>query len=426
MAQMTKAEISRRVAEQVSSTRISSRLAELARFGGRSDGGVNRQAYSPDDRQARNYLARWADELGLTTFTDPIGNQFFRLTPAGKSLAAPAWTTGSHLDSQPTGGRFDGAAGIVAAFETITALQNCSIQLAHPVEIVSWANEEGSRFPPSCMGSMTYVGRIRVEDYQWLQDAQGNRLSDELYATLASTQRGRNRAFGTPMIGYLELHIEQGPILDQEGIPVGILEGIQGCRWFYITINGAARHAGTTPMHHRSDAVREAVAAISALHQALEDVTGLLKLTVGRIDTHPGKANTVAERVQFTIDIRHPDEEVLERAETAISSIVESSMVRCRADVARAVAHKPVHFDRGLQQRLAGAAADLRIPTTTMMSGAFHDAMNLTGFCPTAMIFVPSHGGISHHPDEFTRLADLTAGVRVLAATVAQCATATE
>lgn len=411
-----------RAAAAVDPARIAHRLAELAAIGATGDGGVNRQVFSPEDRQARAYLVDWARSLGLGVQTDPIGNQFFRLTPPGGSETSPAWMTGSHLDSQPTGGRFDGVFGVVAALEAITALVEAKVPLTDAVEAVSWSNEEGSRFSPGCMGSMTYVGRTRLEDFQWAVDGEGTRLTDELFATLASTPRGKARAFGTPVRGYLELHIEQGPVLEREALPVAVVEGIQGCRWFTVEVRGAPRHAGTTPMHLRADAVREATSAITALYDGLDDPQGVLKVTVGKLVAEPGSPNTVAGRVVFTIDLRHPDEASLIRAEAMLNTVITKAMQRCQCEVTRIMAHRPTAFDPGLRGTLGQVVADLGLPPRQLMSGAFHDAMHMADFCPTAMLFVPSRGGISHHPDEFTDLADLTTGTRVLAASLARLA----
>ncbi len=419
---MTPEAFAQKAAAGVSAERIGRRLADLAAFGATGDGGVNRQVFSLEDREARNYLVDVADELGLRVGTDPIGNQFFRLNPDGVSEIAPAWLVGSHLDSQPTGGRFDGVSGVVAALEVLAALIDAGIPLAHPVEAVSWSNEEGSRFAPGCMGSMTYAGRARLEDFRWIQDAAGNSLTDELFATLASTRTGGSRAFGTPVRGYLELHIEQGPVLEREGLQIAVVDGIQGCRWFAVDVTGEARHAGTTPMDMRADAVREAAAAISALHRRLDDPAGELKVTVGRLNASPGAPNTVANGVHFTVDMRHPDEETLANAEILLRQAIEAAMGRCQVRINRLSVHPPTAFDPALRAHLCDAAEALGLPYRTMMSGAFHDALYMAPFCPSAMLFVPSHRGISHHPEEFTDLDDLTAGTRVLAAAVARLA----
>lgn len=419
---MSSMDYAQQVAACVSAKRLEERLATLASFGDTGDGGVNRQVFSIEDRAARECLVNMAEELGLAVHTDPIGNQFFRLTPHGVSDTAPAWLMGSHLDSQPTGGRFDGVLGVVASLEVMTALREAGISLSHPIEAVSWSNEEGSRFAPGCMGSMVYTGRARMEDFQWAQDVEGKKLMDELFATLASTRRGRSRAFGTPARGYLELHIEQGPVLEREGLSVGVVDGIQGCRWLGVDIIGEARHAGTTPMDMRADAVREAAQAIVAMHACLEDPEGRLRVTVGRLDVRPGSTNTVAQSVYFTVDLRHPDEQVLADAEARLRRALSEAMCKCRLEIRQLSSHPPTVFDEALRRELQTASERLGLGCRSMMSGAFHDALYMASFCPTAMLFVPSRNGISHHPDEFTSLEDLTAGTRVLAAAMTRLA----
>lgn len=405
-------------AEKVSQERLSWQLDRMAEFGARVDGGVNRQIYSDADRAARAELNRWAEEMRLELFTDPIANQFFRLTGPDTDTALPPIVTGSHLDSQPTGGRYDGVFGVVAGFEAVAALIEAGSPLRRPVEIVSWSNEEGSRYAPGCMGSMCFAGARTVEDLADITDADGLRLGDELAKTLASHHQMQPRGFGLPIASYVELHIEQGPVLEKLGKPVGIVGGIQGCRWFNVTIDGEARHAGTTPLGLRRDALRAAVGYISVLQEALHDPEDILRFTVGRLEVSPNSPNTVPERVTFSIDLRHPDDAVLTDLTARITEILSQKQSGCQAQSALIFNHAPVQFDPTLVARLNANAQALNLGHEPMMSGAFHDALFMADHCPSAMIFVPSHDGISHHPSEYTPLPDLYDGVRLLTKTL--------
>ncbi len=401
-------------ADGVRRERLSWRLDRMAEFGARPDGGVNRQIYSDADRAARGELNRWAADLGLELYTDPIANQFFRLVPEGADPRLPPVVTGSHLDSQPTGGRYDGVYGVVAGFEAVAALIESGAEPKRPIEIVAWSNEEGSRFAPGCMGSMCFAGARSVADLADITDRDGLRLQDELDKTLASHPQMHERGFGLPVRAYVELHIEQGPVLEKLGKPIGLVRGIQGCRWFNVTVEGEARHAGTTPLALRRDALRAAVGYIDELQQALEDPDDVIRFTVGRFDVSPNAPNTVAERVGFSIDLRHPDDAVLEAAAARIGAILSLERGGCRATCERIFDHAPVQFDPDLFAAIGDEGRALDLACETLMSGAFHDALFMADHCPTAMIFVPSQDGISHHPSEFTALSDLYDGARLL------------
>ena len=402
--------------------RLSWRLDRMAEFGARSDRGVNRQIYSGADRAARGELNRWAADLGLELYTDAIANQFFRLAPEGADPELPPLVTGSHLDSQPTGGRYDGVYGVVAGFEAVAALIESGAEPKRPIEIVAWSNEEGSRFAPGCMGSMCFTGAKTVADVADITDRDGLRLQDELDKTLASHPQMRQRDFGLPVHAYIELHIEQGPILEKLGKPIGSVRGIQGCRWFTVTVEGEARHAGTTPLALRRDALRAAVGYIGELQQALQDPDDVTRFTVGRLDVSPNVPNTVAERVDFSIDLRHPDDAVLDTASGRIGVILAQPRDGCTATCEPIFHHAPVRFDPDLAAAIEDQAFSLDLACEPMMSGAFHDALFMAGHCPSAMIFVPSRNGVSHHPSEFTAPADLHDGARLLASVLEEVA----
>ncbi len=410
-------------AQKVSCERLGRRLDRMAEFGARADGGVNRQVYSDADRAARAELNRWATQMGLELYTDPIANQFFRLMPKGVAAGTAPVLTGSHLDSQPIGGRYDGVYGVVAAFEAVQALIDCGAVLTRPIEIVAWSNEEGSRFAPGCMGSMCFTGARAIDEFLDTCDSDGLRLEDELTKTLHSHPTMQQRGFGRSLSSYIELHIEQGPILERLNKPIGLVTGIQGCRWFNVTINGEARHAGTTPLSQRRDALRAAVAYISDLQMTLQDPDDTTRFTIGRMNVTPNTTNTVPQQVSFSIDLRHPDDEVLNSLSECIRTVLSQPQQGCDAVCEEIFAHAAVRFHEQVISAIETCTHGLELAYEPMVSGAFHDALFLADYCPTAMIFVPSQGGISHHYSEFTHLTNLYEGARLLAATLEYVAT---
>jgi beta-ureidopropionase / N-carbamoyl-L-amino-acid hydrolase len=393
----------------------------MASIGACGLSGVNRQAFSDEDVQARKLLVKWASELGLRIFSDAIGNLFLRYEPKG-STGAPV-LSGSHMDSQPCGGRFDGTYGVLAALEAVTALHASGAQLRRPVDVVCWSNEEGSRFAPGAMGSMVFTGTRSLEEFLDIRDRAGIYLRDALGQTLDAIPQAQRCPIGFSAYAYVEVHIEQGAVLEQAGKRIGVVTGIQGCRWFEVEVTGEARHAGTTPMRARKDALQSAVRMILALREHFADAQDHVRFTVGRFDTLPNSPNTVPEHVRFTIDLRHPEDAELARLAGSICSIAQTAGAPCGVTVRATFVCDPVQFRKRITQHVADAAGALGLEALHMPSGAFHDAMFLAAHCPTGMIFVPSARGISHHPDEYTASADLAAGARVLAEVLQKLAT---
>lgn len=410
-----------RVDALIDGERLISRLRTLARIGARADGGVNRQALTPEDAAARKLVVGWAQEAGLAAETDPIGNLYLRHTPAGADNAEPI-VSGSHLDSQPAGGWLDGAYGVVAALEAVQSLKETGAALSRPIEAVAWTNEEGSRFIPGVMGSSFYVDRLSISEIDDKQDPDGVRLGDALGELLASTPDLPVRDQPRPIAGLVEAHIEQGPILEAERLTIGVVEGVQGMRWMEITVRGRTDHAGTTPLRQRRDAMLAATSIVQALADALHDPDDIIRFTVGRFIARPGAPNTVADEVTFTIDLRHPDEDVLERSTETIERVVAEKAGDCDFDIALQESLKPVRFDECIVETVASATSDLGLPARRMVSGAGHDAAVLAQRYPCGMVFVPCHKGISHHPSENADEADLIAGAAVLAETLRRLA----
>ncbi len=407
-------------AERIDEARLWQRHMEMAQCGATPSGGVNRQALSAEDAEARRLIVGWAVERNYAVATDDIGNLFIR-RPGQDADAAPV-IGGSHLDSQPKGGKFDGAFGVLAAFETLEALDEAGVQTRRPVEVVSWLNEEGSRFQPGTMGASIHAGSLSLEDVLPHVDSNGMTIADALKTYLSSTPDLPRRPFGFPIAAYVEPHIEQGPVLEQAGEAVAVVDGVQGLRWFSIEILGEAAHAGTTPRALRHDALRAANLMLARLYEAAEDAEDLLRFTVGRFEVLPGSPNTVPDRVYFTIDLRHPQAEAIEWMTGEIEAAAQSVFGGCRATVSRLADSPPTLFDPEVVFTLERWRDRLGLAGRRMTSGAGHDAMHIARVAPTGMIFVPCEKGISHHESENADPADLAAGARLLAATLVDLA----
>ena len=399
----------------VSRDRLWGRLMAMAELGATEKGGVNRQALTPLDGQARRRLADWAQARGFGLFQDAIGNLFVRRSGTDDTL--PPVTTGSHLDTQPTGGRFDGAYGVMAGLEALEALEDAGIETRHPVEVVAWTNEEGARFPPTAMGSAVYAGKVELETALATTDVDGVAVADALAPVLALTADAAPRALGAPVAGYVEAHIEQGPVLVDAGETVGAVTSIQSQNSFQIDLFGEEAHAGTTPRANRRDAVLAAVEAISKLEQAALDAADALRFTVGRIVVAPGAPNTVPSHAHFTIDLRHPDNAEIARMVSEIERIIPQAAESrgCRHRITRTSDVPVTPFDPGVVDLVDSIRRSLGYAGRRMPSGAGHDAMYVAPLAPTGMIFVPCVDGISHNEAEDALPEDLAAGAKVLA-----------
>lgn len=410
----------RAAADRVDQQRLWDRHMIMAGFGARADGGVDRQAFSAEDAASRTALAGWAAALGFGLFVDPITNLYVRRD--GTDPQAAPVLAGSHMDSQPMGGRFDGIYGVLAAFEALQAIAEAGIRTRHPVEAVAWVNEEGSRFAPGLTGSSVFAGVEPLERALAFRDMDGVAIGDTLEAMRRATPAAIARPLGAPVAGYLEAHIEQGPVLEAEGVPIGVVTGIQGQRWFTVEVEGEAAHAGTTPVARRRDALAAALGMVHALQATMADPDDIVRFTVGRFAVEPGSPNTVPARVVFTIDLRHPDAGVLARLGDAVGSVCRDHAGPCRVTVTETQRNEPTVFQADAVRAVRSAAVALDLPFRDLPSGAGHDAKNLASLCPTAMIFVPCAKGISHNPAESATPEDLAAGARVLVHALVQMA----
>ncbi|PWB59628.1 MAG: Zn-dependent hydrolase [Bradyrhizobiaceae bacterium] len=401
------------IAQFVDGERLWQRHMALARFGALANGGVNRQALSEEEIAARAELVRWGRAIGLAPFTDAAGNLFLRLE--GRDPSLPPVLVGSHIDSQPSGGKFDGVFGVLAALEVQEAFRASGRTPLRAIETVAWMNEEGSRFAPGMMGSALYAGARSVAEVLAVRDPAGESVETALKALLARDVDVPHRALGRPAAAFLEAHIEQGPVLELEGKTVGVVTGIQGKRTFRATVTGEENHAGTAPRSVRRDALLAAAAMIGALDVAMRDAEDVTRFTVGRLEVTPNAPSVVAAKAVFSIDLRHPDAGTLQRLGDRIADICRAQAGPCEVAVAQLLHDPPLSFPRDIRNILAKAAAAVGAPWMAIASGAGHDARYLHYFCPTGMIFVPCRNGISHNEAEWAEKDHLAAGARVLA-----------
>ena len=407
-------------ARAVQEDRLWQRHMDMGRIGGTARGGVNRQALSAEDRAARQQLTDWGAARGYRTLIDEIGNLYLR-RPGRRADAAPVMT-GSHLDSQPTGGKFDGTYGVLAGLEVLEALDDAGIATERPVEVVAWTNEEGSRFQPGTMGSAVFARAKSVAELADIRDTKGVRLGDALGETLQAMPAAERRTAGFPVAAYVEAHIEQGPRLVIAEKTIGVVTGIQGSRWFEVVVTGEEAHAGTTPLAARKDALRAAVAMVDRLQAHMHDPADILRFTVGRFEVSPGSPNTVPGRVLFTIDFRHPDRAVLKEKGDKVAAICAAAAGNCPVEVRETIYNDPTHFDPAVIALVRASTERLGLPHMELFSGAGHDARYMAQLCPTAMIFVPCEKGISHNEAENATPYDLAAGTRVLAEVLVELA----
>lgn len=413
-------EDARDAALRVNEQRLWQRHAEMAKLGAIPGNGVNRAALSREDIAARKLLLSWAAQHHFAVSVDVIGNLFVRR--AGSELNATPVMTGSHMDSQPRGGRFDGIYGVLAGLEALEAMNEAGVTTRRPIEVVAWTNEEGGRFAPCTMGSMVFTGARPLADVLDVTDNEGIKLRDALAETLAATPLAAKREFNSPVAGYIEAHIEQGPLLENARKTVGVVTGIQGLRWFNIEVSGKTDHAGTTPLALRKDAMRDAVAIINALTELTDDPADVTRFTVGRMLVTPNSPNSVASHVLFSVDVRHPDPQTIKRLGEAVEPLARKAAQHCGVKVTPTLRDDPCVFDADVTNAVEAAAQGLELTHMRLSSGASHDAMYMARVCPTGMIFVPCEKGVSHNEAENATPADLAAGARVLTAALVELA----
>ena len=395
----------------VDAARLWLRLQDLARHGATPAGGVNRPAYSVPEQAARRAVIGWAQQAGLAVSGDPAGNLFFKLD--GLDPAAAPVLTGSYLDTQPNGGKYAGSFGALAALQALEAIQALGRKPRSPVIAAIWANGEGSRFSPGYTGSEAFTGQLSLAAALSARDASGQLCRDAAARTLAVEGDVPKIAVGFACSAYIEAHLEQGPVLEQNNCQIGVVTAMQGVRNCQVRVFGEAAHAGTTHRRHRRDALKAAIRIITALddfHSAPD-----IGFAVGQLLVEPNAPSIIPRQVTFVVDIRHRDSAVLRRLGDTVRLICESEKGPCSFEI-HPLTHKPaLTFTSIVPARIERAASNLALSQMPMISLAGHDARSLARHCPVGIIFIPCRGGISHSEAEAIEPDHATAGARVLA-----------
>jgi N-carbamoyl-L-amino-acid hydrolase len=403
--------------------RLLADIESLAAIGDTGDGGNCRLALTDEDAGGRELVVGWMRALGLDVRVDRIGNVVATRAGAGGEgdRDGAAVMTGSHIDTVGTGGRYDGTLGVLAGLEVVRALDGAGVRTRRPVAVAFFTDEEGSRFPPDMLGSLVYAGGMRLEDALDVVGIDGAVLGDELERI---GWAGDAAVPGPAPHAYVELHIEQGPVLEEAGVTIGAVTGVQGISWQELTLTGQSNHAGTTPMRLRRDPVYVAAETIGFVRRLATGLGGHQVGTVGRVELHPDLVNVVAARATLTVDLRNTDGAALAHAERRLLEHVAAAAAAegCEPAWRELARFEPVDFDPAVIDLVESTAERLGHSVMRLPSGAGHDAQMLARVCPTGMVFVPSRGGVSHNPNEFTEPEHLAAGVQVLAEVVAELA----
>jgi len=394
---------------RIDEARLWSALMEMAEIGATPKGGVKRLTLTEVDRAGRDRFRTWCESLGLSVRVDAIGNMFARRE--GRVPTRPPVLMGSHLDSQPSGGKFDGALGVIAGLEVMRTLHDLNIQTEAPIELVNWTDEEGSRFGHSLMGSGTWAGIFPLEKTYNLRDAEGVRVEDALGAI---GYRGDTPARPFAADSYFELHIEQGPILEREGKQIGIVTGAQAQIWFDAVITGQDAHAGTTPPSARRDALVAMARIVELVDRIMRARGDDGRGTVGFVQVGPNSRNVVPGEVRFSIEFRHPDFAEVQAMAAELTAAADSLVLPCRLDLTELFRLDAQPFDPACIGLVRDAAARLNLPAREIVSGAGHDAVYVARHIPTAMIFTPCKDGLSHNEAESIEPHEAGAGAQVL------------
>ncbi|AXQ48789.1 Zn-dependent hydrolase [Pseudomonas vlassakiae] len=395
----------------VDSARLWQSLMDLARLGATPKGGVCRLALTDLDRQARDLFVQWTEAAGCSVSVDAVGNIFARRP--GRNPKLPPVMTGSHIDTQPTGGKFDGCFGVMAGLEVLRTLNDLGIETEAPLEVVVWTNEEGSRFAPCMMGSGVFAGKFTLEETLAKRDAQGVSVGEALDAIGYAGQRA---VLGHPVGAYFEAHIEQGPILEDQAKTIGVVLGALGQKWFDLTLRGVEAHAGPTPMHLRKDALVGAAAVVEAVNRTAHAHQPHACGTVGCLQAYPGSRNVIPGEVRMTLDFRHLEGDQLQAMIADVRTVIEATCAKhgLSHELVPTADFPALYFDRACVDAVRQSAQALGLPHMDIVSGAGHDAIFLAELGPAGMIFVPCENGISHNEIENATPEDLAAGCAVL------------
>jgi len=396
---------------KVNGDRLWDSLMEMAQIGPGVAGGNCRLALSDFDREGRDLFVRWCKDAGCSIAVDKMGNIFAR-RPGKNPELAPV-TTGSHLDTQPTGGKFDGVFGVLAGLEVIRTLNDNNIETEAPVEVAVWTNEEGSRFAPAMVASGVFAGVFDLDYGHSRKDVDGKSIGEELkrIGYLGDETPGAH-----PIRAFFEAHIEQGPILEAEKKTIGVVTGAQGQRWFELTLTGSESHAGTTPMNRRRDALVAAAKLVQAVNEIALAHPPHAVSTVGMMQVSPNSRNTIPGSVFLTIDLRHPDDHTLSAMEAELRQACDAicGPAKIAADLQMIWYSPPIVFNKDCVGAVKSAATTAGYDNMEIISGAGHDACYISRVAPTAMIFVPCEDGVSHNESETATPEDLAAGCNVL------------
>lgn len=395
---------------KINGQRLWASLMAMAEIGATARGGSCRLALSAEDQAGRELFAHWCTEAGMTLSVDPIGNLFAR-RPGSDPHAAPVMM-GSHLDTQPEGGRFDGVYGVLAGLEVLRTLNDLGVQTRKPLELVVWTNEEGARFTPAMFGSAVFTGIMSLDAALAVRDADGISVAE----ALQRTGYAGNRPLGGAVDAYFEAHIEQGPILEDNAKSIGVVSGGQAIRWLDVQVEGMAAHAGTTPMPLRKDALYGAAQMILAVEQVAADFAPQGLTTVGELSVAKSSRNTIPGRLTFTVDLRHHHDQQIaameQQVEERLERIARERGLKVRID--RHWLSPATPFDAECVAAVQQAVDGLGYPQQSIVSGAGHDAILLARYCPTAMVFIPCVGGLSHNEAEDVLPEDVCQGADVL------------
>jgi N-carbamoyl-L-amino-acid hydrolase len=396
---------------RINGSRLWSSLMDLARIGATDKGGVKRLALTDLDRQGRDLVVQWAKEAGLAVTVDRIGNVFMRREGANPAL--PPIVTGSHIDTQPTGGKFDGNYGVLAGLEVVRTLNDLDIRTEAPIEVAFWTNEEGSRFVPVMMGSGVFCGAFSLETAYAARDVDGRSVGEELERI---GYQGTQTPGDHPIGAYFETHIEQGPVLEDADTVIGVVPAVMGLSWYDCTVEGMEAHAGPTPMHLRRDALQVATRIMQETVAIANRYPPYGRGTVGMVQVFPNSRNVIPGRVKFSIDLRNVNDELLDTMHGEITAFVERTRAESglNIELERVSYYPPCPFHPDCVGAVRKAAARLGYSTMDVVSGAGHDAIYVARLAPAGMIFVPCKDGISHNEIEDAQPGHLEAGCNVL------------
>lgn len=397
---------------RIDAERLWQRHVEMAKLGGTPKGGVCRLALTDEDNEAHVLLESWATRRGFSVALDDMGNMFIRR--AGTDPDAAPVASGSHTDTQPTGGRFDGIYGVLAAFEALEAIDDAGIATRRPIEAIVWNNEEGSRFHPGCMGSAVHAGVSGLEEMLGRTDPAGVTMGEAVKGLKTAMPKAEHRPLESPLAAFVEAHIEQGPQLENTGNVIGIVTGMQGNRRFEVEVVGEEAHSGTTPLAVRKDAFKAAIRMARALEDHFHDPEDVLRFTIGKFQVHPGALTVVPGRVDFSIDFRHPDAATLQRLGDGIAGVCAEHAGPCTVEVRETSGSGPIDFAGPVPEAIEASVARRGYPAMKIYSGAGHDSRHMVHLCPTGMLFVPCEKGISHNEAENADPKDLAAGAQVI------------